>query len=294
VTRDERPSAPPGSTPRVAAVTRLRRLATRRARQALYRRARRWQGRPPVVSRHWVPSPPDFVGVGVQRAGTSWWFSLLEAHPQVHRLASATKELHYFDPFCLGEFAAADIVGYHDKFRRPPGRLCGEWTPRYMFDPWTPALLERAAPDAKILVMLRDPVARLYSGLTHAIERGKPVDADTIHNAVSRGLYHGQLTRLLKHFPRDQVLVLQFERCLSEPQSMLRRTQEFLGLHEQLPANRLTRPVNRATIEALTLSRDLLAEVTELYEPDGLALTAAFPEIDLRLWPNFAHLRGPD
>jgi len=232
------------------------------------------------------------VGVGVQRAGTSWWFGLIETHAQVQRLGSA-KELHYFETFWRNAFTTADVTAYHEKFARAPGLLCGEWTPRYMFDPWTPALLRKAAPEAKILVMLRDPVARLRSGLTHTLERGKAIDADRVDNAVARGLYHGQLTRLIEHFPRPQLLILQFERCLAEPAEMLRRTQAFLGIEEELPPNRLNRSMNRATIDEVRLSGDFLTEATELYELDSRALATDFPEVDLSLWPCFAHLRPP-
>lgn len=273
------------------ALARMRRLALRRARRVIHRQGRRWRDRPPVVARHWSPAPPDFVGVGVQRAATSWWFGLIEAHPRVHRLSSAAKELHYFEPFWSTELSEADVAAYHENFRRPPGQLCGEWTPRYMFDPWIPAQLHRAAPDAKIMVMLRDPVARLRSGLTHSVERGKPVDADTVDLAVARGLYHGQLTRLLEHYPRSQVLVLQFERCRTDPRAELARTQELLGLEVVMPTSQLSRTVNPATIEEVTLGDELLAEATHLYEADARALAASFPEIDLGLWPSVAHVR---
>ena len=39
--------------------------------------------------------PPDFVGVGVSKCGTSWWFSLILAHPDVH--GPVKKELLYFN-----------------------------------------------------------------------------------------------------------------------------------------------------------------------------------------------------
>src|SRR5437660_746473 len=68
-------------------------------RRALTRPLLRLRARPPVLSRHWTAGPPDWVGVGVQRAGTSWWQSLLEAHPDVHGRGWPDKELHFFDRF---------------------------------------------------------------------------------------------------------------------------------------------------------------------------------------------------
>jgi hypothetical protein len=240
------------------------------------------------VSRSWPASPPDFVGVGTQRSGTSWWYSLLEGHPRVQRLASATKELHFFDPFWEGPFGDEDVEAYWQCFRRPPGKLGGEWTPRYVFDAWTPPLLRRAAPDARLLVMLRDPVDRFASAMSHRVERGRSTDADAVGDAVSRGFYHQQLTRLLGHFPREQLLVLQFERCRDDTDTMFGRTLEFLGL-EPASAPGESRPSNR-TRSKVELPRRVQDDVRAAYRYDVEALAESFPDLDLRLWPNFSDL----
>ena len=60
----------------------------------------------------------------------------------------------------------ADFVErYHRNFPRPAGGVTGEWTPRYMYDHWSLRLLRRAAPEARILVILRDPIERYRSAL---------------------------------------------------------------------------------------------------------------------------------
>ncbi|MBA3795881.1 MAG: hypothetical protein H0X20_01485, partial [Chloroflexi bacterium] len=46
-----------------------------------------------------VIGPPDFVGVGAQKAGTTWWFRLIEAHPGVYQSPDQRPELHFFDRF---------------------------------------------------------------------------------------------------------------------------------------------------------------------------------------------------
>lgn len=265
----------------------VRRHATRAVRRSVRRPVRRWRNQPPIVSRRWPPAPPDFVGVGVQRAGTSWWYSLLEAHPRVHGLAAAGKELHYFERFWGEPFTDADVAGYHERFRRPLGQLCGEWTPRYMFDPWTPALLHRSAPEARILVMLRDPVERFLSGVAHTLERRRMIDAAVVDDAVARGLYHAQLQGLLRHFPRSQVLVLQHERCVAEPAEMLGRTQDFLGLSREPPKVAAERTVNRTTIAKPELPPEMMDEVRARLDPDVRRLAEEFPEVSLGLWPHF-------
>src|SRR4051794_28721229 len=59
---------------------------------------------PPSCPEGWSVGPPDFVGVGAQRCGTSWWHRLIVAHPDVcFNRELHTKEVHFFD--ALGEHA---------------------------------------------------------------------------------------------------------------------------------------------------------------------------------------------
>jgi hypothetical protein len=242
---------------------------------------------PPLISRRWPAAPPDWVGVGVQRAGTSWWHSMIEAHRDVHALGWTSKELHFFDRFDRDRFDSADVAAYHAHFLRPPGKLCGEWTPRYMFDPWTPGLLHQAAPTAKLLVLLRDPVTRFESGLCHDMAKGETLD-QAWPVAFERGLYHRQLARLLEHFEQDQILVLQLERCAQQPAELLQQTFEFLGLSKERAPRRVVRPaVNRRRGPPVDLSDAQRLKLREDYTEDVRLLVADFPQLDVDLWPNF-------
>ena len=103
-----------------------------------------------------------------------------------------------------------------------------------MYDHWAAPLLARAAPDARLLVILRDPVERYLSGLSRAVRRatkeGRQIQMSELSDAVYRGLYHEQLRRLLEHFPRERVLVLQYERCRADLRGQMDATHRFLGL----------------------------------------------------------------
>ncbi len=194
---------------------------------------------PPAVPQcpaGWRTGPPDFVGIGAQRAGTTRWFDLIVAHPQIQAPPATRKELHYFDRFHAGAFTAADAAAYDSYFPRPQGQLTGEWTPVYLAAPWVPAMLVAAAPEAKLLVTLRDPIERYLSGLQrhHRTARATdtPLNAMAPLEAFMRGFYHAQLTHLLAHFDRARVLILQYERCVCEPLEQLRRTFAFLGVRD--------------------------------------------------------------
>jgi hypothetical protein len=246
---------------------------------------------PPACPLGWRTGPPHFIGVGVQRCGTTRWCNLLIAHPEIVRTLAA-KELHYFDRFYSGGCSAAEIAGYHAYFPTD-GRKTGEWTPLYATAPWIPPLLHAAAPAARLLVLLRDPVERYLSGLELDIRvagaRGAPLSRYAPLEAFSRGFYHAALQRLLAHFDRSQLLVLQYERCTIEPAAQLRRTYAFLGLDDldftpDLDAHPRHQPDKPA------LDADTRAAYVDAYSEDVAALAAAFGEVDLTLWPNFAHL----
>jgi hypothetical protein len=247
---------------------------------------------PPVCPVGWRTGPPDFVGVGVQRCGTTRWIHLIASHPQVDP-PPVVKEVHYFDRFYAGGFTANDVAGYHKYFPRDGDRKVGEWTPLYMSAPWVPKLLARAAPDARLLVLLRDPVERYLSSLQHDIsvasEYGAPLSRLAPLDAFVRGLYHVQLTGLLAYFERSQILVLQYERCTYQPLAELQRTFAFLGLQDTEFAPDLTANPHHQP-EKPKLDPEALDAYVQAYREDVIGLARAFPEIDLRLWPNFAHL----
>jgi hypothetical protein len=240
--------------------------------------------------------PPDFIGVGTQRSGTTWWFQTLLGHPQIRAPRGRRKELHFFDRFCARELTAADVAEYHELFPRKPGQIVGEWTPRYMHDFWTPPLLGRAAPDAKLLIMFRDPIERFRSGVPHRLSRTPDarLEAATA-DAIERGRYANQLRRVLACHDESKLLVLQYEKCVADPAGQYRRTLEFLGVDAEHRHDGFER--QRGTTQAARkkpLWDDMMDGLRAALEPEVLALAAMTPEIDVALWKNFAHLTASD
>ncbi|HUF84254.1 MAG TPA: sulfotransferase [Acidimicrobiia bacterium] len=263
---------------------RVRRLALR----ALGEPLRRWprQGalpEPPTPAPGDVVGPPDVVGVGVQKAGTSWWFDLIAAHPRVAE--PFRKELHFFAPYFAADFADADVERYARYFPRPDGMVTGEWTPRYMADVWKVPLIARAAPGARLLVLLRDPVERYRSGLAHDLARHAPRNPLVASVHVDRGDYAAQLRHLFDHVPREQVLVLQYERCRVEARAQLGRTFEFLGLEPFEPPD-LDRRVNVTIDPKPPLPDHLRRALVHRYRADLTALAELVPDLDPDLWSS--------
>jgi Sulfotransferase domain len=256
--------------------------------------SRRWyrhqRSTPPRTPSGWVTGPPDFIGVGAQKAGTTWWYDLIATHPDVSHHARP-KELHYFDDYWDKPVDAHAVAEYARYFPRPPGKQAGEWTPGYMAMFWAPAALRTAAPDARLLVMLRDPVERYQSGLSLAASSSRVrLPAMRAREAFRRGFYAEQLEALYEHFPRDQVLVLQYEKCKRDATPYLTQTFDFLGLDPSHGPGDIERTRNPAFGERVAMPDEIRAPLVDAYASDVKRLVALAPGIDLALWPNFSHL----
>lgn len=168
---------------------------------------------------------PDVVGVGVQKSGTSSVANFLRDSGMVFpRIAkSPDKELHWFKNTARLRTLRRNL--YPVNFMA--GGVRGEYTPNYIEHPIVLSQLRDAAPSAKIIVFLRDPVERTISSLNHARGIGKvPLGMEFreliqkswrgdgngwISRAIRRGTYVADLENLLRLYPREQVFIGFFE-----------------------------------------------------------------------------------
>ena len=178
--------------------------------------------------------PPDFVGVGVPKCGTSWWFNLILAHPDIH--GPIKKELLFFNRIFFERHGARapprrGARGLPPVVPAAAGAKTGEWTPSYLFSHRLPPILRRAAPDAKILVLLRDPVDRYQSDISRRMPRRR------LRNVRYRGLVHGLYAAELEPWEAvfapvgDAGHAVRGVRPPTRP-SQLAATYRFLGLDD--------------------------------------------------------------
>jgi Sulfotransferase domain len=241
---------------------------------------------PPAPAAGESSGPPDFVGIGAQKAGTTWWYSLIAEHPGVSSRSDIHKERHFLSRFGSQAFTVADLQRYHGWFPRSSGTIAGEWTPDYLSLPWVAPLLKRAAPDAKLVVILRDPVERFASGLAHQLANGMKLTHETVSDAVEKGLYHRHLSWWTEHFPLEQLLVLQYETCAADPVSEIARTYRHLGLDDAFRPARLGARVS-STQHVVPVDPDVASRLAEVYAGDVAALSHLLPSLDVSLWRNF-------
>ena len=253
-------------------------------------------GRPPVAPpppEGMRTGPPDFVGIGAAKSGTTWWFSMMVQHPEIH--LEHDKELNFFNPPFVrrleaGKVTMADAVAYQAWFPRPEGTITGEWTPHYAFARLLPPVLQAAAPGAKLIVMLRDPIERYRSDLSRPMP---PKALERLRlKSVPNGMYADILQPWEAAYRPEDILVLQFEPCLRAPGEHLAETFRFLGIDDTFRPPETSSPVNKSK-RKLELDPFVVEQLVRLYTPDVLNLVARYPHIDLSLWPNFAHLATP-
>ncbi|GII57396.1 deacetylase sulfotransferase [Planotetraspora thailandica] len=205
---------------------------------------------------------PDFLVIGVPKAGTTALHTALARHPALHM--SAVKEPKFFltdgPPPARGGPGDAETYREH-VWRRadyealfagaPPGALRGESTPFYLYDLVAQRRIRDAIPDARLIVTLRDPVERAHSNWTHLWSAGLEPIGDIVEacarereriaagwapfwHYVSLGRYGEQLGHLFSLFPREQVLLFRYRDLVDRPADTLDRICVFLGVEPGL------------------------------------------------------------
>jgi hypothetical protein len=168
---------------------------------------------------------PDFLIIGAEKAGTTWLHDVMRGHPGLY--LPDTKELHFFNRTdsngrVTDRYARHGLAWYEARFDGArPGQMVGEATPLYLSDSAAPDRIRATLPEARFIIVLRDPVARSWSHYRMAVAKGHVVDPlDTLidrrdETVLGRSLYAAQLDRWFSRFPRDRFLILFFEDVMS-------------------------------------------------------------------------------
>jgi Sulfotransferase domain len=176
---------------------------------------------------------PNLIVIGAQKCGTSVLHYYLGLHPEVSM--SRPKELNFF----IEERNWPRGVDWYKAQFDPRAKVRGEASPNYSAWPQHDGVPERmhgVVPDAKLIYMVRDPLARIAAHWVHnyAKRREKGTLAGTLAHPntsyVTRSKYAMQLERFLAVYPREQVLVFQQSELRHQRAETLRRVFEFIGV----------------------------------------------------------------
>ena len=234
---------------------------------------------------------PDFIVIGIAKGGTTSLYDYLNDHPLIEM--PKTKEIHFFD-----ENYDIGLKKYLKNFpiRNEQGfPLSGDATPRYMVRPFVAKRVFANFPDAKLIVLLRNPVDRAFS---HYKEHIFPKQKITFEEALSkefaclsqgrndvdlillqRGFYAEHLKQWLKFFPKEQFLILISEDFFKKPQEAMDKIYAFLDLpphkHESFPVS------NRGRNHDIALKPETRQMLKEFYQSHNEELQRLFDELEL-------------
>ena len=199
----------------------------------------------------------DFIVVGAQKSGTTALHYFLRKHPQI--ALPERQELHFFDDDEIFS-RPVDYDLLHRQFRPVAGStllrfatarqaIAGEVTPSYLY--WEPAMerIWNYNRQIKLVILLRNPIDRAFAHWNmQRFKNREPLDfLDALKEEprriaqpltiesrrfayVDRGFYSGQLERVFKFFPREQVHFVKFEDFRDRKQETLDGVFEFLGV----------------------------------------------------------------
>lgn len=200
---------------------------------------------------------PDFIIIGVQKGGTSSLFQYLLQHPDI--FPGYKKEVKFFD----GNYhKGLDWYRYNFPLKSQmsdPMALTGEASPSYVFHPLVPERIKESLPNIKLVLLLRNPIARAFShyqgnlrkgheelSFEEAIEREQgrlegekeaiiadqhyPMYKYLVYSYLARGIYIEQIKNWFNSFPREQILILKSEELYNAPQEVYSRVLAYLGL----------------------------------------------------------------
>lgn len=195
----------------------------------------------------WLSRRPDFIGIGAQKAGTTWVFSRLRQHPGV--AFPAGKEVHFWDlRFQKG------TSWYFARLGASRRKLVGDITPAYAILPRRKIeLISEACPDTRFFMILRNPLERAWSlakmnaakvlRATSDIEfEGRPgLQLDDLSDAwwasqfkmqgsLVRGMYDKCLERWLSGVESDRLLLLDYEALVENPRDLISAIAAHCGI----------------------------------------------------------------
>ena len=196
---------------------------------------------------------PNFFIIGVEKGGTTSLYEYLKNIPDI--FMSTQKEPWYFAPVVsdmsrsLGKIN--DEKSYLNLFKNVKNETAiGEASAVYWRDPDAPKLIQEKIPNAKIIISLRDPVDRFFSGYLMKLRTGftkKSLEESVkirLNNKFTRIsprlnkestlLYYENIKRYLDIFGKDNVLIIIFEEWINDPKNVLDEILEFLKINSSV------------------------------------------------------------
>jgi len=191
--------------------------------------------------------PPNFFIVGAAKSGTSSLCRYLDQHPRIYR--PDPKEPNFFTEYPPEHPRVPDFSDYLAIYANArPDQLTYDGSVGYLCSPSAASAIRKMRPDARIVMILRNPVDRAYSLYWHhrrdfqeplSFEEALDAENERIsqdwpfgYHYVQSGFYHDQVDRYLREFGAERVRIKLFEDFVRDPQEMCTELFRFLEIEE--------------------------------------------------------------
>ena len=230
---------------------------------------------------------PDFLIVGAQKCGTTALCANLDKHPEIFLAKragpeNAAYEFRFFVNNAVwqkGETWYRSLFPYTDLVQ-------GEKTPEYLDHFVAHERMHKIVPNAKLIVLVRNPVDRAYSAWNHFMQSGKyrrqgwkkesfeaalaesfRGENDSFRAIVEKGVYIKQIRNLLRYYDRSQLFIGIAEKFKREPVAETRKVFEFLGV-TPMDVEAEHRHVRKYSSPMKDTTRELLENFYEPYNEE--------------------------
>tara|TARA_X000001036_G_C20692402_1_gene809863 strand:- start:4668 stop:5435 length:768 start_codon:yes stop_codon:yes gene_type:complete len=241
-----------------------------------------------------------FFIIGAQRCGTTWLSKTLDLHPEIVMATPISPEPKYFlqanDPL-------DDLEVYIQRFfpNVSDGLICGEKSTSYIEFESAASSICKLIPEAKIIVVLREPKSRAISNYQFSLDSGlekrdineafineeqtvasyKNPDLSVCPFAyLARGKYVNYLSKYLQYFPKNQIKVILFENLICN-QSSYSSILNFLGVPKE-DAD-LDHVVNQSCSRMPNLNHSTCEKLNSHFVETNRKLADMF-DLDLTVW----------
>ncbi len=256
-----------------------------------------------------VPTLPNFVVAGVAGCATRWLRFHLNQHPEVFvpsfPLDFFAEGIPPFEGPPFGDarrHAREGLRWYRHQFMVPEGIPCvGDVSPSYLAAVNRPAVIaeriDEVLPDVRVVVMVRQPVERMYVTVVEQAKRGVlPPDPDLFAlvrdqdpvveelDLVGGGLYAQNLLPFQERFG-DRLLVVVHDDVLADPAAVYRRVLAHIGADPDVEAPDLARQIfdDPGVTQPHPLTSDQARRLFDIFRGDVEELEAVLDR-DLSAW----------
>jgi sulfotransferase family protein len=247
--------------------------------------------------------------VGAQRSGSTYLYQMLDAHPEVLMAKPIRPEPKFF-------LDQSNILKGRDEYEKiyfselnEMHKYIGEKSTSYIESSVVAKHIKGFYPEAKILIILRNPATRAYSNYKFSVSNN--IETNTFKDALrleatrleqapkhsssvnpfayyERGLYSKYISKYLNMFSSEQVKVIIFEEFVSN-QNAISELYEYLAVDSTFLPESLGGKVNSSATNSFDESggfEEVRLELLARYENSIRALESLLGK-SLDVWREF-------